>query len=112
MTILQTAGYCSQIRRRAICQSDPAHGVLLTGKFDSREPRTWQLRWTAAPNAVVRELLRDVREGAFVPMPFTPPGGSEVNVIYWPPVVEVQPISSVAADCAVTVEELLNTEDN
>lgn len=110
-SILDHASTVTEVRRRAIAQSDRANGIVLTQRIDSREPRRWRLGFSSAPTSVINELIRDVAERAFVAQSWTPPGEvSAISVIYSPPEVRASPASHSSAEVTVELEELLATD--
>lgn len=110
-SILDHASFVSEQRRRAIAQSNHAHGILTYGRIDTREPRRWSLRYTNSPPSVLQELVRDVALYAFEARSWTPPGeGSAINVIYSPPSINGALGGNFAVECSVELEELLATD--
>lgn len=110
-SILDHASFVGEQRQRAIAQSNPAHGILVSGRIDSREPRRFLLRYTNSPPSVLQELARDIEVNAFTARAWKPPGEADsIYVIYSPASITGALGSNFAVECSVELEELLATD--
>lgn len=108
-SVLDTASYVHETRKRAVRQTRHEDGVVLTGRIDSREPRTFRLDFVGMP--AVQVLMADVAANALTPRGWTPPGEvTELQVLYSPARAALSPSSAVVASASVEIEELLTTD--
>lgn len=94
--------------RRAV-SSAPEMGVRRARQIAERQIRTFQLKWKNAGEGIFRrlDLLWAATKGNVVPMNFTPPGESQIEVRFAAPDIAYNRVSVFGGELALELEEVL-----
>lgn len=88
-TVLDTAELVSPLRVFGYDVSPRDRGVAMARAHTSETLKRWQLRWLHATEAQAAALWDDYLANRFGLRPWTPPGGTELQVAYLaPPSIE------------------------